>query len=356
MARAVKKLKRGHPITAHDIVERYICDSSDLNCITNVCEKCSPLEILQTWDTDLSGESSESESSTKEDEVDSITFSTWTREEGKIKKILKSLDREQFYQQLHQTVLLLKEHIHRKQVQIECYNKQKTELKEGEAIVHVDYSESYKNRQQNEIQSVYFGQSAFSLFTACVYHVDENEEFVKRSICVISESNDHSRAAALTCIDLVIKEVERHICLAKVYLWSDGCASQFRSRFVFKLLSDYRPDLQLEWNYNEAHHGKGPMDGIGSNVKNVIYRQVKSERVTINSAGDFFNAATRFIPSVTCLFQKEKDTFKEPDDIKKASSIPATLKTHKLVRTSTKEGAAIEFSFLSNSPVLYKFT
>ena len=78
--------------------------------------------FLQTLDTDSSSESSESESSTEE--VDSIIFSTLTRE-GKIKKILKSLDRKQFYQQWHQTVLSLK-NIFIGKVHVECYNKQET--------------------------------------------------------------------------------------------------------------------------------------------------------------------------------------------------------------------------------------
>ena len=100
----------------------------------------------------------------------------------------------------------------------------------------MDYSESYKNKQQDEIQSAYFGQSCFSLFTACVYHKDEDGNLVKLPICVVSESNDQSRSAALACVDVVVKEIIKHLNLSKVIFWSDGCASQFRSRFVFKLL------------------------------------------------------------------------------------------------------------------------
>ena len=51
--------------------------------------------------------------------------------------------------------------------------------------------------------------------------------------------------------------------LDKIYIWSDGCAAQFRSRYVFALLCHLFPSKHLEWHYNEAHHGKGPMDGIG---------------------------------------------------------------------------------------------
>ena len=90
------------------------------------------------------------------------------------------------------------------------------------------------------------------------------------------------------------------------------------------------------------------MDGIGGTIKNVVYRQVKSERVTINSASDFFETANRFVPSVTTLFQRKSEIFPESDDIKKAPSIPSTLKIHKLVRTSTHNGAEIQ-KFLSDS-------
>ena len=71
----------------------------------------------------------------------------------------------------------------------------------------------------------------------------------------------------LTCVDFVIKDVERHTNLTKIIMWSDGCAAQFSSRFVVKLLANYRRDLQLEWNYNEAHHGKCPMDGVEGTIK-----------------------------------------------------------------------------------------
>ena len=133
------------------------------------------------------------------------------------------------------------------------------------------------------------------MFTACVYYVDEKKSLVY----VVSENNDHSRAAALTCIDSVIKEIEKRIPLTKVILWSDGCAAQFKSSFVFKLLADYRPNIQVERIYNEAHHGKGPIDRIGGTVKNVVYRQVKSGNVTINTAKQFFDAANRFVPTIT---------------------------------------------------------
>ena len=87
-----------------------------------------------------------------------------------------------------------------------------------------------------------------------VYHLDSDSYLVKR--LVVSEISDHSQIAALTCIDFLIKEVERYTNLTKIIVWSDGCVTQFRSRFVFKLLANYRRDVQFGWSYNETHHGK----------------------------------------------------------------------------------------------------
>ena len=62
----------------------------------------------------------------------------------------------------------------------------------------------------------------------------------------------------------------------KINVWSDGCSAQFRSRFVFRLLTaDLFDGVELTWNYNEKCHGKGPMDGVGGTVKNIIFRKVK---------------------------------------------------------------------------------
>ena len=59
----------------------------------------------------------------------------------------------------------LKRHIYKKREQDFSYNKQKDELKTGDALIHVDYRESYNNTQR-----AYFGQQNFSIFTSCSYY------------------------------------------------------------------------------------------------------------------------------------------------------------------------------------------
>ena len=59
-----------------------------------------------------------------------------------------------------------------------------------------------------------------------------------------------------------------------VKFWSDGCASQFRSQFAFFMLSKFDHSINIEWNYFEANHGKGVVDGIGGTVKHAAYSHV----------------------------------------------------------------------------------
>ena len=106
-----------------------------------------------------------------------------------------------------------------------------------------------------------------------------------------------------------------------------------RSRFIFKLVSTYCPDLLIDWHYNEAHHGKELMGGIGGTIK-TVFHQVKSDQIIINSAEDFCKAANQFCPSIAMLLQKSDVILSETSDIEEAPIIPETLKIHKFTRCS----------------------
>ena len=90
-------------------------------------------------------------------------------------------------------IKVLKEHIFVKRVQNDAYNKHKAELSDGDLLVHVDFAESYRNDQQNEIQSAYFGNQSFSLFTSCCCFKGATSEIRNTSVFVVTENSDHNR-------------------------------------------------------------------------------------------------------------------------------------------------------------------
>ena len=154
---------------------------------------------------------------------------------------------------------------------------------------------------------------------------------------ITSEASDKSQMASITCVKKVIYYVLSKIVnkIDMVYILSDGCASQFRSKFVFKLLTLIHPKIGLEWHCNETLHWKGPMDGIGGTVKNTVFRKVLSDEVVIGSPEEFTQYANQ-ICQVDSLYLPTAEIPDEPEDIQYSSSIPDTLKTHQVVSGFSK--------------------
>ena len=77
----------------------------------------------------------------------------------------------------------------------------------------------------------------------------------------------------------VIEELNKTVQIAKVHIWSDGCAAQFRSRYVFDLIARIYRKYEVRWYYNERHHGKGSMDGVEGDNKEQSFprRQIRKD-------------------------------------------------------------------------------
>ena len=208
----------------------------------------------------------------------------------------------------------------------------KASLADNDLMVQVDFAESYKNDQQDPIQSAYFGNQCFTIFMACCYF-NIDDKIKNSNVIVVTERSDHDRVALMSCLEKVGGKIEsKHgKCYENLYLWSDGMGAQFRSRFVFKLLAGtVLPSKSLMSFYNERHHGKSLMDGSGGTVKKVAFRKVKSGQVFINSPQEFSDAVKSFVTSINAVYLSESESIIEPKDIECAKKMKDTLKVHKL--------------------------
>ena len=88
----------------------------------------------------------------------------------------------------------------------------------------------------------------------------------------------------------------------------------------------------MTWRYNERHHGKGPMDGVGETIKNEVFRDFKSGKTQITDAESVAKYADNTINGIKSLYLPECDVFEEPDDIGDAPKIAGTLEVHYIVR------------------------
>ena len=131
---------------------------------------------------------------------------------------------------------------------------------------------------------------------------------------------------------------------SKLYIWSDGHASQFRSRFTFSFLSHFHLEKEIEWHFNETYHGKRSMDGRGGTIKNKVFREVKSGRLTITSPEESSNAAERLVSKRASIYFPITEMIEEPSYVKDAPKITHTLKIHKVVRKISKDAIPLSTS------------
>ena len=75
--------------------------------------------------------------------------------------------------------------------------------------------------------------------------------------------------------------------VAVLHIFSDGCSSQYKSRFTFQNLLDLQkdnPTIQLTHHFFGTSHGKSMCDSSGGVTKNACTRAVASGLVVIQSA------------------------------------------------------------------------
>ena len=85
-----------------------------------------------------------------------------------------------------------------------------------------------------------------------------------------------------------------------VKFWSDGCASQFRNQFAFFILSKFDHAINTEWNYFEANHGKGAVDGIGGTVKHAVYSNVFKTELSSNPQSSLLGMQMKYCQKNYC--------------------------------------------------------
>ena len=152
------------------------------------CEDCTPDKILNV--DGFHG---------KKDEK----FFRWCREKKNMEKTEMTLKCDEAIKTWTSSVLNLKQLVHKKRIQVFCLNSIKEDLKITDFLLHVDFSESYKNVNQGKIQSAHFGQSSFSIFTACAYTCT-NGEIRTIPSTDSTKSNEHSYVIPLSCIHKII--------------------------------------------------------------------------------------------------------------------------------------------------------
>ena len=133
----------------------------------------------------------------------------------------------------------LKQHIYIKRRLVNAYNDIKASLSENDLILHVDFAERCTNDQEDPIQSAYFRNQCFDIFTECFYaESSDNNDVRNDNVIVDTESFEHDRVVSVSYLQKIVHNIKHMLekTYKNVYVWSDGIRSQSRCRYIIKLL------------------------------------------------------------------------------------------------------------------------
>ena len=120
------------------LVETCSCDSSSKPCMHSTCD--------EHCDTGLKVEDFK-------DDFTEIQVYKWKKVDKKVQKVVSVLLPDDLITLFDEEVRVLEKHIFKKRQQHAAYNHLKENLKPGEVLLNVDYSENYVNKiQQDKIQ------------------------------------------------------------------------------------------------------------------------------------------------------------------------------------------------------------
>ena len=284
-----------------EFVKENICSLQSFECCSSECQECSYAEYTHELLSVL-------------EQTDEVAYARWIHKNNQYQKmemIGSGVDIAiQLQNLLNKNLKLHIYNIFRQYSQIK-YLKQN--LKSNEVILSVDFSRNY-NKQKHEIQSAYFGHEAFTTYTAACHSkefindqsetdLDSGLNFL--SVGIISNETVPKRNTAIAC-NLKLLEVVQHQLkhIKTKHFWSDGCSSQFRSQYTFQSLCLYPADIKLFWDYGEAHHFKGPHDGIGGCIKRKVYQDVLAGKIIISDAQQFAEYANSIIKTHVLYLDK----------------------------------------------------
>ncbi|XP_071153191.1 uncharacterized protein [Mytilus edulis] len=296
------------PIFTHltDLTNHALCPKTDgqeyhqLKCVERRCDDCgvNKLHLLED-ELSLTTESPNVEWMRYE----YVFVPTKSGEKKKLCLVKVNTKPGEMFKYFLELISKFSAHVFRAKWQTEQLKSIKSNLKKNEAICIHDFSENYSCKDKIEIQACYFQKTEVSIHVSVIYrHPIENLDgssdpevnggLVEEQFFVISpdQVHDHnfSHEAQRQIADY-LKSINYD--LKTMHEFTDGCATQYKSRHCFGDLSYAKQDFgfNIVRNYFETSHAKGVQDAAGGLIKNQADFAVARGKLFIQNANDFYN-------------------------------------------------------------------
>jgi hypothetical protein len=152
--------------------------------------------------------------------------------------------------------------------------------------------------------------------------------------------------------------------LEELWVFTDGCAKQFKGKVTFKMISTFMEacGLVIRHFFAASSHFKGPHDGYGGTVKRKADRAVVENKVVLNKADDFYTLTKdNFENTAPCCDEEyfghhwsryrirethtrwvdAEELVDRPSDNDAVSGIPGTMSTYSFMGPAEGEGRVV---------------
>ena len=130
-------------------------------------------------------------------------------------------------------------------------------LEVGECLIVQDFSKNRQIVHQDEIKSQYFAKKSVTMHpSVCFVKLSQQEPPKRIVISHLSDIKDHDAHMVnhITKDTIKILRDVFQIELTRIYIWSDGCSSQYKGKYSFNYLSFMK---NIERHFFGSEHGKG---------------------------------------------------------------------------------------------------
>ncbi|KAL4720760.1 hypothetical protein ACJJTC_007605 [Scirpophaga incertulas] len=277
-----------------------------------------------------------------------VTYRQWIYEvtsfekDGKQKTVRKPVKKEyrvklkQLVQDFEAALPLFFKHVGTIAHQYQAIQNIKNNLTINDVLIHVDYSENYCCKYNEEIQAVHFGgaRQQITMHTGVLY-LRNNDAVKPVSFCSLSSNNRHDTMAVWAHLKPIFDWIKtQHLPIYRLHMLSDGPVNQYKNKYMFEMvcrhLKDFYPEItHFSWHYSEPGHGKGAPDGVGGTLKRTADKVVAEghDIVDLNSLKPILQSRC---PSILLFEVTSEDISLMDDLIKQSRTIPTFPGTQKI--------------------------
>lgn len=273
-------------------------DELQYQCVNRNCKNCGTYKLA------LLPEEKEEKTTAETVEWQRFEYITFSNDRRKLQIVTKRTSGYEMFQYFLGLLEIFPAH----QFRAKWQNKQMQTLIENLPEYHVccvhDYSENYTCSHQDQIQSLYYGQTQVSIHVTVLHRyavagIDNDElllSIVTEHLYVISPDLGHDSHSVQHNRELIIKYLKDIGCRVDVmHEWTDGCSTQYKSRHCMGDICKSKLNFGISTIRNcfETSHAKGPQDGAGANLKYKCDMAVIKRQVLIQNAKDMYDFANK---------------------------------------------------------------